>query len=154
MSAITFLASSRPFAIPDEIEEYYNKTTHEKGQQHISLWVRELKSLGWEGLVEDLFHMTYIYEIVGADNSLFLTYLENYMETGDVLELLYIPNQHDFKYYKRKLMEAAEPIYINIGSLTYQDSHGTYKLNPKKWVEELSRRNFITEFGVTMIVKY
>ncbi|MCG1023756.1 hypothetical protein [Sutcliffiella horikoshii] len=154
MSSITFLASSRPFTIPDEIQEYYNKTTLEKGHQHISLWVRELDSLGWEEFAEDLFSMTYIYEIIGADSSLFLIYLEKYMEIGDVLELLYIPNQNDYKYYKRELVEAPEPIYINVRSLTYQDGNGTYKLDPKKWVEELSHRNFITEFGVTTIEKY
>lgn len=69
------------------------------------------------------------------------------MEVGDVLELLHIPNQHDFKIYQQRLMGNPEPIVINVGSLTYQDIYGTYQLNPKKWVEELSLsyKNYLTE---------
>lgn len=47
-----------------------------------------------------------------------------------------------------------KPIVINVGSFTYQDKYGTYQLNHKKWVEELSHKNFLTEYGVTKIIKY
>lgn len=154
MSAITFLASSKPFIIPDEIQEYNNRTVFERMEDWMSLLVSEVDTYGWGEFVEGLFTLPYIYEISGADNELFLLYLEKYMEEGDVLELLHIPNQHAFEYYQRRLMEDPEPIVINVGSLTYQNKSGTYQLNPKKWVEELSHKNFLTEYGVTTIVKY
>jgi hypothetical protein len=154
MSAITFLASSKPFIIPDEIQEYNNRTVFERMEDFISLWVNEVDTFGWEKFVEGLFTMPYIYEISGAGNQLFLLYLERHMEIGDVLELLHIPNQHNFEYYQRRLMEDPEPIIINVRSLTYQDKYGTYQLKPEKWVEELSHKNYLTEYGVTTIVKY
>ena len=154
MSEITFLASSKPFIIPDEIEDYNNHTVFERMEDFIRLWVNEVDTFGWGKFVEGLFTMPYVYEISGAGNKLFLLYLEKYMETGDVLELLHIPNQNDFEYYQRRLTEVPEPIFINVKSLTYQDKYGTYQLNPKKWVEELSHKNYLTEFGVTTIVKY
>lgn len=154
MTGITFLASSKPFIIPDEIQEYNNRTVFERMEDWMSLWVSEVDTYGWGGFVEELFTLPYIYEISGAGNQLFLLYLEKYMEIGDVLEILSISNQHAFEYHQRRLIERPEPIVINVGSLTYQNIYGTYQLNPKKWVEELSRRNYLTEYGVTTIVKY
>ncbi|GIO25227.1 hypothetical protein [Oceanobacillus sp. J11TS1] len=154
MSGITFLASSKPFIIPDEIQEYNNRTIFEKMEDGVSLWVNEVDNSVWEEVVEGLFTMPYIYEIFGANNKLFLLYLEKYMEEGDVLELIDIPNQHAFEYNKRRLLEKTEPIIINVGSFTYQNKNGKYQLNPKKWVEELSRKNYLTQYGVTTIVKY
>lgn len=72
----------------------------------------------------------------------------------NVLELIAIPNQHAFEYYKRRLIEDPEPIIINVGSFTYQNKNGKFQLNPKKWVEELSHKNYLTQYGVTTIVKY
>lgn len=154
MSEITFLASSKPFIIPDEIEDYYNHTVFNRMEDFVGLWVNEVDALGWGEYVEGLFTMPYIYEITGAGTKLFLLYLEKYMETGDVLELLYIPNQNDFEYYQKRLVEVPEPIFINIERLTYQDQYGTYQLKPKKWAEELGHKNYLTEFGVATIVKY
>jgi hypothetical protein len=154
MSAITFLASSKPFIIPDEIQEYNNRTIFERKEDFISLWVNEVDADGWGNLVEGFFALPYIYEISGADNQLFLLYLEKYMEEGDVLKLLHFPNQYAFEHYQRRLIEDPEPIVINVGSLTYQDKYGIYQLNPKKWVEELSNKKFLTEHCITTIVKY
>lgn len=154
MTEITFLASSKPFIIPDEIQEYNNRTVFERMEDFIRLWVSEVDADGWGDLVKGLFTLPYIYEIFGADNRLFLLYLEKYMGEGDVLELLHFPNQHAFEYYQRRLMDNPEPIVINVGSLTYQNKYGTYQLNPKEWVEELSHKIFITEYGITTIVKY
>lgn len=157
MSGITFLASSKPFIIPEEIQEYNNQTIFEKIEDCVSLRVYEVETFEWGEwgeLVEELFTMPYIYEISGANNKLFLLYLEKHMEEGDVLELIDIPNQHAFEYYKRRLLEDPEPIIINVGSFTYQNKSGKYQLNPKKWVEELSHKNYLTQYGVTTIVKY
>lgn len=154
MSEITFLASSKPFKIPDEIEEYNNRTVFERMEDFMSLWVSEVDADGWGNLVKGLFTLPYIYEVYGADNQLFLLYLEKYMEEGDVLELVHFPNQHAHEYYQIKLMNNPEPILINVGSLTYHNKCGTYQLHPKKWVEELSHKNYLTEYGITTIVKY
>ncbi|USK72772.1 hypothetical protein [Peribacillus frigoritolerans] len=145
MSAITFLASSKPFIIPVEIKEYNSCTVFERMEDFISLWVSEVDADGWGEWVKGLFTLPYIYEISGANNQLFLLYLEKHLEEGDVLELLYFPNQHAFEYYQRKLMDDPEPIVINVGSLTYQNKYGTYQLNPQKWLEELRHKNYITE---------
>ena len=154
MTEITFLASSKPFIIPDEIQEYNNRTVFERMEDWMSLWVNDVNTYGWGEFVKELFTLPYIYEISDAGNQLFLLYLEKYMEVGDVLELIYIPNQHAFQYYQRRLIENPEPIVINVGSLTYQNKYGTYQLDHKKWIEELSHRNYLTEYGVTTIVKY
>ncbi|WP_226671111.1 hypothetical protein [Metabacillus litoralis] len=154
MSEITFLASSKPFVIPDEIQEYNNRTVFDRIEDLMWLWVYEVDSDGWGELVEGLFTLPYIYEVSGADTHLFLLYLEKYMEVGDVLELIHFPNQHNFEYYESRLLEHPDSIFINVESLTYQDKYGTYQLSSKKWVEELSHRNFLNEFGVTTIVKY
>jgi hypothetical protein len=135
MSAITFLASSRPFEI----------------QATNTVFGRiEVDADGWEEEVKNLFTLPYIYKILGADNSTFIVYIEAYMEVGDVVELWHIPNQHNFEYYRKRLMEHPEPIAINVGSLMYQDTYGAYQLS----LEEISYKNFVTEHGITTIVKY
>ncbi|GEM_PF-772486 len=154
MSEITFLASTKPFKIPDEIQEYNNRSVFDSIEDCVQLIVTEVDEYGWEDLVKDLFTLPYIYEIIGADSQLFLLYLEKHMEVGEVLELLHFPDQHAFEFYVKRLMEKPEPIEINVGRLTYQDQYGAYQFNPKKWVEELSHKNFLTEYGVTTIVKY
>lgn len=120
----------------------------------MGLWVVEVEADGWGESMEGLFTLPYIYEISGADTQLFLLYLEKYMEVGDVMELVHFPNQHNFEYYESRLLEHPESIFIKVGSLTYQNKYGTYQLNSKNWVEELSHKNFLTEYGVTTIVKY
>lgn len=154
MSAITFLASSKPFNIPDEIQEYKNRLVFERMEDLISLWVSELNDDGWAELVKGLFTLPYIYELSSADHPLFLIYLEKYMEEGDVLELLHFPNQHEFENDQRRLIEGPEPVIINVGSLTYQNKYGDYTLNAENWVEELSHKKMVTEHGVTTIIKY
>lgn len=98
--------------------------------------------------------MPYVYEAEGVGNRLFLTYMEKYMELGEVLEMYYVPSQNDFDEYRERLFKHPEPIEINIGKHTYQTIYGLYQLNPKKWVEELSHRNYITPYGITTFVNY
>lgn len=62
MSGITFLASSKPFIIPDEIEEYNNLTNYENMEDWVSLWVNEVDTYEWKEFVEGIFTMPYIYE--------------------------------------------------------------------------------------------
>ena len=98
--------------------------------------------------------MPYVYEAGGVGNRLFLTYIEKYMEIGEVLEIFYVPSQNDFDEYKQRLLEHPEPIDINIGQYTYKTSNGLYRLNPKKWVEELSHRNYLSPYGITTFINY
>ncbi|MEK3643528.1 hypothetical protein [Aeribacillus sp. FSL M8-0235] len=48
MSEITFLASSKPFEIPDEIQAYNNRTVFERIEDWMSLSVREVDTYGWD----------------------------------------------------------------------------------------------------------
>ncbi|MCM3609796.1 hypothetical protein M4S82_00950 [Planococcus sp. MERTA32b] len=153
MSQITFLASSKPFIMPDEIKELNNRTAYTSEEEAVFFSVQKLDPL-WVKEIEGLFSMPYLYEAAGLESPLFLTYLEKYMETGDVLELYSVPNQHALQKYIQRMWENPEPIHVNIGSFTYQDIHGSYQLTPKKWTEELSRKKYITDRSVTTFVKY
>ena len=153
MSEITFLASSKPFNIPDEIEEYNNRPVLNASEDIIFFSVQEIDDY-WEERVNGLFSMPYVYEAGGVGNRLFLTYIEKYMEIGEVLEIYYVPSQNDFDEYKQRLLEHPEPIDINIGQYTYKTFNGLYRLNPKKWVEELSHRNYLSPYGITTFVNY
>lgn len=52
------------------------------------------------------------------------------------------------------MQENPVPIEVNVGSYTYRDIYGLYQLNLKKWIEDLSHRNYCTHRGVTTFVKY
>lgn len=153
MTQITFLASSRRFVIPKEIEEYNNRTVFEKEEDAIYFTV-DIVNEYWKKKLDGLFTMPYIYEAHGVGNKLFLRYLEMHMETGDVVEIYHVRSQNQFDEFRRRMEDAPHPIVINVGSYTYRDVYGTYKLNPKKWLEELSHRNYLTEYGVTTFEKY
>ncbi|PKR82652.1 hypothetical protein [Heyndrickxia camelliae] len=153
MTQITFLASSKPFLIPDEIAEYNWRTVFEHEEDAIYFSVQDVDDY-WKDKVNGLFSMPYVYEAQGVGNKLFLTYIGKYMEVGDVLEVFQVPNQHAFEEYKQRMEERPEPIEINVGSYTYRTIYGLYQLNLKKWLEELSHRNYFTHFGVTTFVNY
>jgi hypothetical protein len=153
MSEITFLASSKPFEIPDEIEEYNNRTVFESVEDFMFFSVQVIVD-NWEKEVDGLFSLPYIYEVNGVGNCLFLTYIEKYMEIGDVLEIYSVPNQHAFEKYKKTMEANPEPIEVNVGSYSYRDIHGSYRLDSKKWLVDLSHRNYITHRGITTFVKY
>ena len=154
MSEITFLASSVPFRIPDEIEEYNNRTYYEREEDFIYFSVKEIDDDYWEKKLDGLFSMPYIYEAIGVGNKLFLTYIEKYMELGDVFEIYEIPNQHAFDEYRQRMNEQPEAIEVNTLRHTYKTIHGLYQFDSKKWVEELSHRVYLTPYGITTFIKY
>lgn len=153
MTEITFLASSKPFQIPGEIEEYNNRRVFDTEEDAIFFSVYEVDDY-WKDEINGLFSMPYIYEAQGVGNKLFLTYIEKYMELGDVLEIYQVPNQHAFVKYKQRMEENPEPIEINVGSYTYRTHYGLYQFKSQKWVEELTHRNYLTHYGVTTFVNY
>ncbi|WP_338779764.1 hypothetical protein [Metabacillus sp. FJAT-52054] len=65
MSDITFLASSKPFIIPDEIQEYNHRTVFERMEDFMELWVSEVDEDGWGDWMKGIFTLPYIYEISG-----------------------------------------------------------------------------------------
>ena len=56
MTEITFLASSKPFIIPDEIQAYNNRTVFERMEDFISLWVTEVDTYGWGEICRRTFY--------------------------------------------------------------------------------------------------
>lgn len=148
MTEIQFLASSKPFSIPEEIEDN-SSVFFEKGK---SFFVHDLDDY-WVEIMQSFFTMPYLYEARGLGNKDFWTYIENYMEVGDVIELYRIPVQNWYQDSIRKMLENPQPISINIGS-TYKNEYGTFKLKEKNWVEEISHRTVVTEYGLTTILRY
>jgi hypothetical protein len=153
MTEIAFLASSKPFEIPDEIEGFNNAKVFKRVEDFIFFNVQEIDEF-WGKVVEGLFSLPYIYEVNGVGNQLFLKYIEKYMDIGDVLEIFAVPNQHAFEKYKQKMQENPEHIEVNVGSCTYRDIYGSYQLSSKNWIEDLNRRNYCTQYGITTFVKY
>ncbi|RFU70545.1 hypothetical protein D0469_06330 [Peribacillus saganii] len=60
MSEIIFLASSKPFKIPDEIEEYNNRKVFEREEEAIFFSVQEVEDY-FKRKIEGLFLLPYIY---------------------------------------------------------------------------------------------
>jgi hypothetical protein len=149
MTEIQFLASSKPFSIPQEMEGI-NGFFLERG---VSFFVNDLDSY-WIGIMKPFFTMPYLYEAKGLGNKNFWTYLEQFMEVGDVIELYHIPVQNWYQDSIRKMMDNPQPISINIGSRTYENVYGTFMLREKNWVEQLSHRTLVTEYGITTILRY
>jgi len=149
LSEIQFLASTKPFIIPKEMEEN-NGGFFENG---LSFTVLDLDPY-WIKIVQDILTLPYLYEARGLGNKDFWTYIDKYMEVGDVLELYRIPVQQWYQESIRYVLEDPKHIKINIGSRTYQYEHGIMKLNEKIWLEELSHRILVTEYGVTTIGNY
>ncbi|MGG3944161.1 hypothetical protein ABEV54_22415 [Peribacillus psychrosaccharolyticus] len=75
MTDITFLASSKPFQTPCEIEEYNNRRVFDREEEAFFFSVYEVDDY-WKDEMNGLFSMPYIYEAQGVRNKLFLTYIE------------------------------------------------------------------------------
>ncbi|MEH7126121.1 hypothetical protein V7127_23185 [Bacillus sp. JJ1773] len=150
MSGIQFLASSKPFKMPDEIQEYIDWRIYELGMEFS---VHETDDY-WYQIVQPVLTMPYIYEVSGIGNYYFFVYLEKYMEIGDIIELYEIPIQDRHDFYIKRVLEHPEPITINVGGFTYQNQYGTFQFNHKNWLDELKHRTLLTERGITTIVNY
>lgn len=149
LSEIQFLASTKPFVIPKEIEDN-NGGFFENG---LSFFVLDLEP-NWINITQQILTLPYLYEARGLGNKDFWTYLDKYMEVGDVLELYKVPVQQWYQESIQNVLGNPKHIKINIGSRTYQNEYGLFSLNEKTWLEELSHRTLVTEYGVTTIVNY
>ncbi|RSD28429.1 hypothetical protein [Mesobacillus subterraneus] len=149
MTEIQFLASSKLFRIPEEMDEN-NGFFFEKD---VGFGVFDLEPY-WIDIMQPFFTMPYLYEARGLGNKRFWAYIGHHMEPGDVIELYHIPVQNWYEDAIRKMQEKPQHITINIGSRTYENEYGSFKFNEKNWLEELSRRTLVTEYGVTTIINY
>lgn len=64
ISLITFLASSKPFVIPKEIQEKQNQRNFKNEEELISFSVQPLDAY-WLKETEELFSLPFIYEVQG-----------------------------------------------------------------------------------------
>ncbi|MFH0068390.1 hypothetical protein [Peribacillus sp. NPDC056705] len=108
--------------------------------------------LNGEAYKESLpFTLPYVYELGGEDIE-FITFLDSFMEIGDVVEL-YIFEEGRLGYpLSHNYPEEART--INLFKKTYKDQYGEYQLDSKKWKEKLSRRTIASKRSVTTFVKY
>lgn len=154
MSEITFLASTKPVLLLMKDEEEINTLETPLNSDVIDFWFNEVEMHDWDKRLSKLLTLPYIYEISDASHPIFLSYLESNFEEGDVFELIYFPNQNDLDLNLELINEKPSNILINLKSFIYQNNSGTFKINPKEWQSILKNKNFVTEFGVTTIVKY
>lgn len=150
MTSIYFLASSKPFVLPERLQHYQEQQLYDLHQLFTISDVYE----GWYEDMAPLLTLPYLYEVRGLENDAFFMYLESEMEVGDTLELFYMHNQGWHAEYVKQALEKQESIFINVGSLTYENQYGTFQLSQKNWVQELRQRTIVTDRGVTTIVKY
>lgn len=151
MSGFIAIASSKEIVLPQEIQEYNDNRIFEIPNKSFSL--SKLDEWEEEG-VRPAFTMPYIYDVGGIGDEHFWLYIEKYMEIGDVLEIISVPNQRYVYEHVKKILENPEMITINVGSLTYENHLGCFQLNSKNWLDDLKHRTLYTERGITTIVKY
>lgn len=151
MSGFIAIASSKEITLPSEIQEYYNRGLFDTPNKAFSL----SKLHEWEEeATKQLFTMPYIYNTGGVGDEYFWIYIEKYMEIGDVLEIISVPNQRYVYEHLQKILENPEPIIINMGSLTYENYLGCFQLNKKYLIDDLKHRILYTNREITTIVKY
>ncbi|MGD6790322.1 hypothetical protein ACQCT3_10675 [Sutcliffiella horikoshii] len=73
----------------------------------------------WIKIAQQILTLPYLYEASGLGNKDFWTYIDKYMEVGDVLELYRIPVQQRYQESIRNVLDDHKDIKINIGSRTY-----------------------------------
>lgn len=151
MSGFIAIASSKEIVLPSEIQEYNDNLIFDIPNKAFSL--SQLDEWKEEGVKQAL-TMPYIYDAGGVGDEYFRVYFEKYMEIGDILEIISVPNQAYVYEHVRKINENPEPIIINVGGLTYENNLGYFQLNKKDWIADLKHRTLYTNRGITTIVKY
>ena len=151
MSGLIAMASSKEIIMPSEIQEYNDAGIFDIPNKAFSL--STLDEWEEEGL-KQAFTMPYIYDAGGVGDEYFWVYIKKYMEIGDVLEIISVPNQAYVYEHVQKILENPELIKVNVGSLTYENDLGCFQLNKKDWIDDLKHRVLYTDRGITTIVKY
>lgn len=133
MTSYTFLASSKKIQLPDEF-----------AADHDAQMLRPIITLPYL--------YSYVSDISNYDD--FLLYVVKSMEVGDVLEVVSIHSINHIENSVAKIVRDPKPITINVGSLTYKNVHGEFRLDEKNWIDDLRHRTIVSDYGVTTIVKY
>ena len=151
MSGFIAIASSKEIVLPSEIQEYNDNRIFDVPNKAFSL--SQLDEWEEEG-IKPAFAMPYIYHAGGVGNEHFWLYIEKYMEIGDTLEIMSVPNQRHMYEHVQKILKDPQTIRINVGSLTYENYMGCFQLRKKDWLDDLKHRTLYTNRGITTIVKY
>ncbi len=154
MTSYTFLASSKKIQLQDEIvAEDDARTLHEPNK---SFHVRELDEAEqwYKQMLRPIITLPYLYSYISGISDDFLLNVVKSMDVGDVLEIVSIHRINHIEKSVAKMVRDPQPITINVGSLTYKNAYGEFRLQKKNWIEDLRRRKIVSEYGVTTIVKY
>ena len=105
-------------------------------------------------MLRPIITLPYVYQVSGIGNDEFFLYVKETMEVGDVLEMVTIHSINHIEKIVDKMVNDPQPITINVGSLTYKNAYGEFRLEEKNWVDDLRHRTIASDYGVTTIVKY
>lgn len=133
MTCHYFIATMRP------IEEFHVKE-------------KDYPFLSGEAYKKDLpLSLPYVYEY-GSEEAEFITFLDNFMEIGDMVEFYIYEEGKRGRPLSINLPEEART--INLLKKTYKDENGEYQLDEKDWKEQLARKTIASKRSITTFVKY
>ncbi|WP_102261283.1 hypothetical protein [Mesobacillus jeotgali] len=133
MTCHYFIATMRP------IEEF-----HVKGQDY--------PFISGEAYKKELpLSLPYVYEY-GNEDPEFITFLDDLMEFGDVVEFYIYEEGKRGRPLSVNLPEEART--INLLKKTYKNEYGEYQLGEANWKEELARKTIASKRSITTFVKY
>ncbi|MFT9597087.1 hypothetical protein [Mesobacillus sp.] len=95
--------------------------------------------------------LPYVYEY-GSEDSKFITFLDEFMEVGDVVEFYIYEEGKRGRPLSVNLPDEART--INLLKKTYKNENGEFRLDESNWKEELARKTTASKRSITTFVKY
>lgn len=95
--------------------------------------------------------LPYVYEIYGYEKLSFISFLEEFMDFGDVVEIY---EYWEGKSFPKSINVPNEARTIYLLQYTYKDEFGEYQFNKKDWKDNLETRTVVSNRSVTTFVKY
>jgi hypothetical protein len=95
--------------------------------------------------------LPYVYEIYGYEKLSLISFLEEFMEFGDTVEMYEL---WEGKALPVSINVPTEARTINLLQRTYKDELGEYQFDKKNWINELLIRTVVSNRSVTTFVKY
>ena len=154
MTTCTYLASSKEIQLPDEIVPYNDVRIFYEPNESFGVRVLDDAEQSYAQILRPIITLPYMYIVSGVGNDDFFLYLDKTMEVGDVLEIVTIHSINHIEKSVAKMMRESQTITIIVGSLTYKNEYGKFKLPHNNWIDDLRHRTIVSEYGVTTIVKY
>ena len=154
MTGYTFLASSNKIQLPDEIVVYNDARIFNEPNKPFHVWELDDAEQWYAQILRQIITLPYLYKVSGIGNDDFFLYMDKTMEIGDVLEIVTIHSINHIEKIVAKMVHDPQPIIINVGSLTYKNAYGEFRLQKRNWIDDLRHRTIVTDYGVTTIVKY